>query len=147
MFYWQAETLQPCANRISPLHWARETKMKILVVDDSPVTRTMLSDFLSMIGHQVVGEAADLATTLQAREAQKPDMITLDLSMEKEDGFAVLKAIRSVDPAVKVLIVSANTQQEIYDQLLKAGATGFLVKPFSISDLTVAVMKAGGGTA
>lgn len=116
---------------------------KVLVVDDSPVTRTMLSDFLSMIGHQVVGEASDLAQTLTAHKAQTPDLITLDLSMEKEDGFTVLKAIREIDKNVKVLIVSGNTQQDIYDQLLAAGASGVLMKPFTMADLMGAIDKAG----
>ncbi len=116
--------------------------LKVLVVDDSPVTRAMLSDFLSMIGHQVVGEGVDLAQTLTILKAQTPDLITLDLSMEKEDGLTVLKAIRQADAKVKVLIVSGNTQQEIYDQLLAAGACGVLMKPFTLSELTTALDKA-----
>ncbi len=116
--------------------------LKVLIVDDSPVTRTMLAEFLGMLGHQVVGEAADLAQTLAARQAQAPDLITLDLSMAKEDGFTVLKAIRRIDAKVKVLIVSGNTQKEVYDQLLAAGANGFLTKPFTLADLTQAVAAA-----
>jgi two-component system, chemotaxis family, chemotaxis protein CheY len=116
--------------------------LKVIVVDDSPVTRTMLSDFLSMTGNQVVAEASDLTQTLQARQTHAPDLITLDLSMEKEDGLTVLKAIRQVDAKVKVLIVSANTQQDIYDLLLKEGATGVLTKPFTIADLNAALEKA-----
>jgi CheY-like chemotaxis protein len=116
--------------------------LKIVVVDDSPVTRTMITDFLQMVGHTVVAEAEDTAQTLGAREKYQPDLITLDLSLGKEDGFAVLKAIRQVDAKVKVLIISANTQQEIYDQLLAEGATGFLTKPFSVAELAAAVDKA-----
>ncbi len=118
--------------------------LKVLVVDDSPVTRTMIADFLQMTGHQVVGEADNLADVLKLLEVHKPDLITLDLSMGQEDGFTVLKGIRAVDKQVKVLIVSANTQQEIYDMLIAEGATGFLMKPFSVADLTSAVMKATG---
>jgi len=118
--------------------------LKVLIVDDSAVTRAMISDFLQMTGYEVVGEAENLAQTLQLREAKKPDVITLDLSMGEDDGFTVLKAIRKVDAAVRVLIVSANTQDEIYDQLLKDGANGVLVKPFSIGDLSAAVQKAAG---
>jgi two-component system chemotaxis response regulator CheY len=119
--------------------------LKVLVVDDSPVTRTMISDFLLMGGHQVVGEADNLAATLQLVASQKPDVITLDLSMGQEDGFQVLKAVRQVDTRVKVLIVSANTQQEVYDQLMADGASGFLTKPFSVAELILAVNKAAGG--
>ena len=118
--------------------------LKVLVVDDSPVTRTMIADFLVMGGHQVVGEADNLAQTLQLVTAQKPDVITLDLSMGEDDGFAVLKAVRQIDSRVTILIVSANTQQEVYDQLMQDGASGFLTKPFSVAELIMAVNKAAG---
>ena len=111
------------------------------MVDDSPITRAMISEFLLMGGHQVAGEAEDLAQTLAAYTAQRPDLVTLDLSMGREDGFTVLRALRAADPNAKVLIVSANTQPEIYEQLLAQGATGFVVKPFSIADLIAAVAK------
>jgi DNA-binding NarL/FixJ family response regulator len=114
----------------------------VLIVDDSPVTRTMIGEFLQMSGHSVAGEAENLAQALAVYDARKPDLVTLDLSMGQEDGFTVLKALRAKHPDAKVLIVSANTQMEIYDQLVAAGAAGFLTKPFSIGDLTAAAMKA-----
>jgi two-component system chemotaxis response regulator CheY len=116
--------------------------LKIMVVDDSAVTRTMISDFLQMLGHTVVGEAENLAQVLAVHKNQTPDMVTLDLSMEEEDGFVVLSALRKIDKNVKVLIVSANTQQDIVDQLFKDGASGFLSKPFTIDDLGAAIAKA-----
>ncbi len=101
---------------------------KIVVIDDSPITRAMISDFLLMNGHQVAAEAENLAQTLAAYNAHRPDLVTLDLSMGREDGFTILRALLAADAKVKVLIVSANTQPEIYDQLIKEGATGFIVK-------------------
>ena len=101
----------------------------------------MISDFLSMSGHQVMGEAETLSQTLAAYMAHRPDIVTLDLSMGEDDGFTVLRALRAADPKARVLIVSANTQQEIYDQLMAEGAAGFITKPFSIADLAGAVNK------
>ena len=115
--------------------------MRILVVDDSAVTRAMIADFLQMTGHEVVGEAENMAQALEAHAARKPELITLDLSLGEENGFDVLLALRRADKAVKVLIVSANTQQEIYDELLKEGANGILTKPFSVAELAAAVEK------
>jgi DNA-binding NarL/FixJ family response regulator len=54
----------------------------------------------------------------------------------------VLEALLQVDAKARVLIVSANTQQEIYDDLMKIGAKGFLTKPFKIDELSAAVEKA-----
>lgn len=119
--------------------------MRILVVDDSPVTRAIVSDLLQVAGHEIVAEAENGAQALEALEAKKPDLITLDLALGAEDGIEVLKKIRKLDAGVKVLIVSANVQEGIYDQATKEGANGFIVKPFTLQDLAGAVKKAAGG--
>ena len=112
------------------------------MVDDSEITRTMIGEFLLMNGHEVAGEAENKAQALAAYAAKRPDVVTLDLSMGADDGFAVLEALLQVDAKARVLIVSANTQQEIYDDLMKIGAKGFLTKPFKIDELSAAVEKA-----
>lgn len=114
------------------------------MVDDSEIARTMIGEFLLMNGHEVAGEAENMAQALAQYAAKRPDLVTLDLSMGEDDGFTVLKALLETDAAVRVLIVSANTQPEIYDDLMQKGAKGFLPKPFTISDLGAAVAKAAG---
>ena len=101
----------------------------------------IIGEFLTMSGHEVAGEAESLAEAVAAYAAKKPDLVTLDLSMGQDDGFAVLKALRAQDPNAKVLIVSANSQPDIYERLLKVGASGFMTKPFSLADLLAAVGK------
>ena len=117
---------------------------RVLVVDDSAIARTMIGEFLMMSGHEVAGEAENMAQALAAYAAKRPDLVTLDLSMGEDDGFVVLKALRQSDAKARVLIVSANTQPEVYDDLMKEGAAGFLPKPFTIADLSAAVAKAAG---
>ncbi len=102
----------------------------------------MIAEFLQMGGHQIAAEADTLAKAVVAYREQRPDLVTLDLSMGEDDGFSVLRALLEEDPKARVLIVSANTQQEIYDQLLQDGARGFIVKPFSLAEITAAVSKA-----
>ncbi|MEK7383033.1 MAG: response regulator [Elusimicrobiota bacterium] len=113
----------------------------ILVVDDSPITRAMIMEFLQMLGHHVAGEAEDLAQTLAAYAAHRPGLVTLDLSMSRENGFTILRALRAVDPKAKVLIISGNSQPKIYEQLLAEGAAGFIAKPISIDALAAALAK------
>jgi two-component system, chemotaxis family, chemotaxis protein CheY len=115
---------------------------KVLVVDDSAITRAMIGEFLILNGHQVAGEAENKAQALAVYAARRPDLVTLDLSMGEDDGFAVLAALLHVDAKARVLIVSANTQQEVYDDLMRSGAAGFLTKPFKIDELSAAVAKA-----
>jgi two-component system chemotaxis response regulator CheY len=114
---------------------------KVLVVDDSAVARAMIGEFLRMNGHEVTGEAESLAQAVAAYAASRPDLVTLDLSMGEDDGFTVLEALRRADPAARVLIVSANTQQDIYDELVKKGAAGFLPKPFTMAEFAAAAAK------
>jgi len=114
---------------------------KVLVVDDSAIMRALIGEFLLVNGHEVDGEADGMLQALAAYAARRPDLVTLDLSMGEDDGFTVLKALLETDAAARVLIVSANTQPEIYDDLLQKGAKGFLPKPFTISDLGAAVAK------
>lgn len=118
--------------------------MRIVIVDDSPITRTMILEMLQDIGHQVVAEVEDLAQALEAHRSHKPDLITLDLSLarEREDGLAVLKAIRQIDKRVKVLVVTGNSSKKVYDQLMAAGATGYLSKPFNSAELQNAIDQA-----
>ena len=102
----------------------------------------IIGEFLLMSGHEIAGEAENLSSAVKLYEAKKPDLVTLDLSMGEDDGFTVLKALLAHDPKARVLIVSANTQPDIYEQLVKDGAAGFLPKPFSLADLLSAAKKA-----
>ncbi|MBI3549618.1 MAG: response regulator [Elusimicrobia bacterium] len=116
--------------------------MKVLIIDDSPIARNMLSDMLAVTGNEVAGETDDLDQALALYKSTKPDLVTLDLSMPKADGMTVLKALRALDPKARVLIISANAQDNLKQDLTAAGAAGFLGKPFSIAELLGAAQKA-----
>ena len=115
--------------------------LRLLVVDDSVVTRGLIREFAECFGHQVVGEAATLPEAVSAYRTQKPDLVTLDLSLAAGDGLAVLKALRALDPKARVLVVSGNVQQAVHDEVQGAGAAGFLSKPFTLDDLGRALTR------
>ena len=116
--------------------------LRILIVDDSMAERMILHDILESFGHTIVAEAETLAPALSAYLEHKPDVVTLDLSLAEGDGLSVLKALKEADPAVKVLIVSGNSQKKVIDMVIAAGARGFLEKPYRPDDLKEAVEKA-----
>ena len=119
--------------------------LRILIVDDNAAVRMILSDLLSDLGHQVVGEAEDLKAALDAYEKHKPDLVTLDLSLSAlvgGDGLSVLKALRQRDAAAKVIVVSGNSQKKVQEQLEKEGAAAFVPKPIKEADLTAAIARA-----
>lgn len=117
--------------------------MKILIVDDSPITRGMLRDMFELSGHEVVAEAETLSGALDAYRAHKPDLTTLDLSLVDVSGLDILKALRESDPKARVMIVSGNGQKRVLDAAKAAGAEGFLAKPFNVDELLAAVKAMG----
>lgn len=103
--------------------------MRILIVDDSEEARFCLREQLGVLGHSVVGEAENLRAAVAAYEKTKPELVMLDLTLEREDGIAVLKALQKLDAAARVVMLSANDMESIKHQALSAGASGYLVKP------------------
>jgi DNA-binding NarL/FixJ family response regulator len=121
----------------------RMEAMKILIVDDSPITRSMLRDMFEIAGHEVAAEAETLAGTLENYRAHKPDLTTLDLSLVGTNGLEILKALRALDPQARVMIVSGNAQARVLEATRAAGASGFLAKPFNSDELAAAVKAMG----
>lgn len=115
--------------------------IRVLIVDDNDIARTMIREVLQSSGHQAVAEAESMDEALKAYEAHKPDLVTLDLSLVAGDGLAVLKAVRRMDGQAKVLVISGNSQKKIREQVLAAGACGFIEKPFENKDLLNAVSR------
>lgn len=109
--------------------------LRLLVVDDSPVSRVLITEMVRDAGHEVVAEAENMAQTLEAYKTHKPDVVTLDLSLAQEDGITILKALRQFDGQAKVVVISGNSQQRVIDILTAAGASGYLTKPVDQDDL------------
>ena len=110
--------------------------LRILVVDDNALARAMLKEMLESRGHTVVAEAGDPAGAVKAFTSSKPDLVTLDLSLTDGEGSTVLDSIRKIDPKAKVIVISGNAQKKLVQQLLAAGASGFIEKPFQGEDLS-----------
>jgi len=119
--------------------------MKVMIVDDSPVTRSMLRDMFEAVGHEVSAEAEDLPSAVANFNAHRPELTTLDLSLIGGSGLDVLKALKAIDPAARVMIVSGNAQVRVLEAVRAAGAGGFLPKPFNLDELTAALAAMGLG--
>ena len=101
---------------------------KLLLVDDSGLARRSMRAILEPAGFEVV-EAVDGMSALERYYLEKPDLVILDLVMKGMYGLDVLTKLRELDPAVRVIIVSADVQQSSQDLVEAAGAVGFLTKP------------------
>jgi len=115
--------------------------LRILIVEDSPITREMVKGMLGMLGHQVVAETEALNETLAAYQQHRPDAVAIDLSLPKEDGLTILKALRKLDARARVVVVSGNSQARIREEVLKAGAVDLLAKPIELDALRASLER------
>src|SRR5580704_15480416 len=103
-------------------------KPRVLVVDDSALSRRTLRQILEPAGYDVA-EAEDGLSALERYFLEKPDVVLLDLVMKGMYGLVVLTKLRQLDPAARVIVVSADVQHSSHQLAQEAGANGFLNKP------------------
>lgn len=104
-------------------------QMRVLVVDDSPFNRHVISDVLSARPEiRVVGHASNGEQALRMVAELEPDAITLDVEMPKMDGFTFLRILASTRPT-PVLVVSSHSASDTVFRALELGAYDFVAKP------------------
>lgn len=109
--------------------------LQILVVDDSLITVKKLSSMLSLLGHKVIMTAASGKEALEAYKECKPDLVTMDITMPDMDGIEATKLIRERFPDANIIMVTSHGQEKMVLDALKAGAKGYLLKPFRLEKL------------
>jgi DNA-binding NarL/FixJ family response regulator len=105
--------------------------LRVMVVDDHPLWRDAVERDLTDAGLDVVAVAADGREALARFPAARPDVIVLDLQIPPPDGVEVTAEVVRLDPAVRVLVLSASGEHTDVLAAVKAGATGYLVKSAS----------------
>ena len=103
---------------------------KIMVVDDSAMSRRSLRRILESDNYEVI-EADDGMAALEKYFLEKPDLVMLDMLMKGMYGLEVLSKLREMDKDVRVVIVSADIQNSTREMAKEAGALDFLNKPFA----------------
>jgi len=115
---------------------------KILVVDDDPDTRDLLSEVLEGGGYQVVA-ASGAQEALTAGKAAHFDVILSDIRLGPElNGLDVLRAFKSIQPDSEVILITAFGSMETAIEAVQAGAFDYLSKPFKIDDVLTRVSRA-----
>ena len=114
---------------------------KILLVDDAAFMRMMLKTTLGQAGYTDVIEAADGAQAVEMYQAEKPDLVFMDITMPNKDGLEALKEIKALDPAATVVMGSAMGQEAMVMDSIKSGAKDFIVKPFKPERILSTIKK------
>lgn len=106
--------------------------MKIMVVDDSQVVRTVVKQALSMAGYADVIEAADGVEALALAKARPGEvgLYVLDVNMPAMDGITLVGELRKLNQDVPIIMLTTETDKGKMGQAKDLGATGWIVKPF-----------------
>lgn len=103
--------------------------VKVLVADDSILTRTMLRNILIENGYQV-DEVVNGNEAVSMYDEVKPDLVLMDLVMPVKDGLSAIKDIISKDSSAKIIVCSADVQDLRVSEAIEAGACDYITKPF-----------------
>lgn len=113
---------------------------KILIVDDSSLSRRTLRRILESAEYEIV-EADDGMVALETYFLEKPSLVLLDLVMKGMYGLDVLVKLREMDQQARVVVASADIQSSTRKMVDEAGALGFINKPF-VSEQVLATVEA-----
>jgi len=114
-----------------------DQKMRFLVVDDFSTMRRIVRNLLKELGFTEIEEAEDGSAALAKLKVEKFDFVVSDWNMPNMTGIELLKAVRA-DAALKhlpVLMVTAEAKKENIVEAAQAGASGYIVKPFTVATL------------
>lgn len=114
----------------------------ILTVDDSRTMRQMLEFALTGAGFSVL-QAEDGINGLEVLQGSSPDAIITDINMPRLDGFGFIEGVRRSEAhrAIPILVLTTESDCEKKDRARRAGATGWIVKPFDAVKLVSAIER------
>ncbi|WP_371039013.1 MULTISPECIES: response regulator [unclassified Rhodosalinus] len=116
--------------------------LKVLAVDDSRTMRSMLEDALAEAGFEA-HLAEDGEDGLRKLEEVQPDLVITDINMPRLDGFGFIDAVRADrrHRGLPILVLTTESAQELKERARRAGATGWIVKPFDEAKLVSAIRR------
>ena len=112
------------------------SKKRILVAEDETLIRLDLVEMLTDAGYEVIAEATNGVEATSLAQLHKPDLAILDVKMPELDGISAAEKIIEIAP---VLMLTAFSQKELVDRARDVGVMAYVVKPFTIGDLTPAI--------
>lgn len=108
-------------------------KTKVLLIDDTSLTRSVLRTILRDEGYVEIREAKDADAGFKLAQYFGPDLICLDIQMPGKSGLELLLELKTLAPNIPVLMITANLDQASIDASIQGGADGYICKPFSAS--------------
>ena len=111
--------------------------IRVIVVDDDKTIVNVFSEFLEINGVNVIGQGYDGKEAVDLYVKLRPDVIFLDVMMDKFDGLYALEEIKKIDSDANVIMVTADLSEDTYVKMTSLKASAIIFKPFEID----AIMK------
>ena len=108
--------------------------MNLLIVDDNAAVRRLIADIVLPFADEI-RECSDGADALSAYNAQRPDLVLMDIRMKQVDGIEATKRIKVADPSAKIIIVTDYDDEALRQAAMREGACGYALKD-NLLDLT-----------
>lgn len=118
-----------------------EPSGRVVIADDSVTQRRLLRVILENTGLEVVGEAGDGQQAIDIALREKPDLVCLDVEMPVLDGLLALAKLRTLAPALPVMMITSHSDRETVQQAAQSGARGYIVKPYQPEKVELAIRK------
>lgn len=115
--------------------------MKVLIVEDSEMTRVIIRKTLKSLGVENVYDAVDGRDAVEVYDRETPDVIFSDWNMPNMDGLEMLKEIRQRSASVPVIMITTERSRGRVMEAIHEGITDYMVKPFSPASLKEKLMK------
>ena len=121
-----------------------EDRIRVMVVDDHPIMRSGLRDTLEASGRfKVVGEAGDGEEAVRTVEELNPDVIVMDVIMPNKDGIDACREIMERQPDMRIMILTASTEEDAVIEAIAAGATGYPAEVLSTGGVGASCSRCG----
>jgi len=118
---------------------------RVLIVDDAALARRIMRNALCAGGHEVAGEASTGGAAIREYEAQRPDLVMMDVTMPGMDGLEASKRILELDSSARIIMVTSINREGVVRESLRSGVSAYLVKPYNSEKLLRAVDRALAG--
>ena len=117
------------------LHKVDVKGVKVLIVDDASIIRSLLNNVLKEQGFEVVGQLASGSGMMDAIAKTHPDIVCLDYQLPDGDGITLMREAKQLYPDLSIVMITGETDVALEAEAADAGAAGFLTKPFSVLKL------------
>jgi DNA-binding NarL/FixJ family response regulator len=116
--------------------------VRIVLADDHPIFRRGLREVLeAQPDFQVVAECSDGEEALAAIERERPGIVVLDVGMPKQDGFAVVRALRELGAATEVVLLTMHARDDLLREAFSLGVRAYVVKEAAVLDVVHAIRE------